>query len=87
MQARIRYRFLLHTVHENHHNPVLAVNITALSPNAANMKVNGTSLPYIQFASWPKAQAHFLEIGADQESLAGVEQHLRAMGAAVLTIL
>ena len=86
MQAGIRYRFLLHFVRENHHKSVLAVNVTALSSNVADVKVNGTSLPYIQYGSWPKAAAHFLEIGANQEAIDTAERHLGAMGAAVLTI-
>ena len=79
----MRYRFLLH----NLHHTVLAVNITALSPNVAGLRVSGQALPFTQFSSWKRAREHFLEIGAAEETLEHVAQRLAKTSVAVLTIL
>jgi hypothetical protein len=79
----MRYRFPL----LNLHHMVLAVNITALSPNVAGLRVNGQALPFTQFSSWKRAREHFLELGAEQEAIDRVAQSLAKTSVAVLTIL
>jgi len=79
----MKYRFLLYAFSHTW----LAVNITGLSENDAGVKVNGSSLPYIQFTSWEKAKQHFAELGAGQEVLDDMQQQIRRSGQAVLTIM
>ena len=79
----MRYRFLLH----NLHHMVLAVNITALSPNTAGVVVNGSALPFTQFGSWKAARQYFLELGAAPDSIEAISDSLNKTGVAVLTII
>ena len=78
----VRYRFLIHHIHHSY----IAVNITALSPNVAGLKVNASSLPFVQYRSWNSAKERFLELGATPESLDAVDQSLKRTSLAVLAI-
>jgi hypothetical protein len=78
----MKYRFLLHSLSHT----TLAINITGLSVNIAGVGVNGDSVPFLRFGSWDQAKQHFLELGAGQESLGDIEQHLKRTSVAVLTI-
>jgi hypothetical protein len=79
----MKYRFPLYAFSHT----CLAVNITGLSENVAGVKVNGSSLPYIQFTSWEKAKRRFAELGAGQEALDSTKRQLAGTGLAALTIM